>query len=232
MENLEINYREYLFSKSGIICLMKTKLQLLKSWFKKMMDSNKGRIFWLLLMIGVFYIPTPQGKEFIVISTEVILAWLGVNYLSEKVNVKYKKLWKIMSIILGLFTYMVFLFVKRKQLNAINNFKTPTFFKDMQFIHVLLIILILIVFFGLFKKEITKGVMFLSPSINYEFLERVYVPCTKTIINPPERAGEKVQITCDVNKYGIWIRIFGINWRKIGEETESPPADGPWDLDL
>lgn len=88
-------------------------------WFEKLMSSNKGRVAWFIFMIIILFIPTPQGYGFTISIIELFLAWFAVSYLSDKLNLKHKKLWKIMAIILGGLTYIVFLIVKRKQLKSI-----------------------------------------------------------------------------------------------------------------
>ncbi len=87
-------------------------------WFKNLMSTNKGRIFWLVFMVVVGFMPIPQNYYFVVLILEIALAWIGIDHLSNRLNIKHKKIWRIMAVFFTVFTYLMFLIVKRKQLKA------------------------------------------------------------------------------------------------------------------
>lgn len=88
-------------------------------WFEKLMDTNRGRFLWVLLMIVVLFIPTPPNGSFMTNIIEAFLAWFAIDYLSNKLKLKHKKTWKVFAVIFAFFTYLIFLFVKRKELRSI-----------------------------------------------------------------------------------------------------------------
>jgi hypothetical protein len=89
-------------------------------WFNDLMSTNKGRLFWLLIIIGAAFIPVPQAYDYVTTILVIILGWIAVYHLSNKLNVKHKKLWRIMAIFLSASVYIIFLIVKRKQLRTLS----------------------------------------------------------------------------------------------------------------
>lgn len=88
-------------------------------WFEKLMNSGKGRVFWLVFMIAVLFIPLSQENQFVITIIEMFLAWFAIDYLSSKLNLKHKKIWKILALFFNVITYPAFLFIKRKQLREL-----------------------------------------------------------------------------------------------------------------
>lgn len=81
------------------------------------MASNKGRLAWLFLMFLVLFILPHPTYDLLTFLIEAFLAWFAISYLSDKLNLKYKKLWKTFSIIIPFFSFLVFLIIKNKYLN-------------------------------------------------------------------------------------------------------------------
>lgn len=86
--------------------------------FEKLMNTNKGRLAWLLLLILLIFYPSPDEYDWIYAIVAIFLSWLAVNHLANKLELKHKKLWQIMTIPFGIgpITYLIFLIAKRKQL--------------------------------------------------------------------------------------------------------------------
>lgn len=117
------------------------------------------------------------------------------------------------------------------------------FIKKIKFIHVLLIVLILIVFFGLFKTEIKKWNALYSPAIRLRTIESNFackidvanpayieekdrilaecyrethkiVQCVTTARNIKIPQYIKKDSTCTHTDYEMWFSGFGINFFK------------------
>ncbi len=92
-------------------------------YFEKLMSSNKGRILWLILILIILFFPLSHSHNLLQIIVAIFLSWLAVNYLANKLNLKHKRIWQVMTILFGLsiFTYLVFLIAKREQLKSLTS---------------------------------------------------------------------------------------------------------------
>lgn len=93
--------------------------------FNKFIESSKGRFTWLAIMFFLLIFPSPYAnvnRNFTVYDLLIYLvvagmSWFAIYHLSGKLNLKYKKLWRILSIIVPFFSFLIFLIVKNKYLN-------------------------------------------------------------------------------------------------------------------
>ncbi len=102
--------------------------------FSKLMASNKGRLAWLLLMFLVLFILPHPMYDLLTWFMEALLAWFAVSYLSDKLNLKYKKIWKIFSIAIPFFSFLAFLIIKNRYLNSLSNRRKITGSRKIVFI--------------------------------------------------------------------------------------------------
>ena len=93
-------------------------------WFHNLMKTNRGRLLWLLLLLIITLLftimPTIDDFFYLVITfVLMILAYIPIMYLSDQLNLRHKRLWKLGSILFSVFTYILFLIIKRKELSKI-----------------------------------------------------------------------------------------------------------------
>ena len=89
-------------------------------WFHNLMKTNRRRLLWLLLLLIITLLfPIIEDVYLVITVVLMILAYIPIMYLSDKLDLRHKRLWKLGSILFFVLAYILFLIIKRKELSKI-----------------------------------------------------------------------------------------------------------------